>query len=452
MSELIQGRYVIGMAWTTLVAVKPDGLPKAAKQWASKQKANWFAQYGSETSVGAATLGRKDKPAKGEYFYAGARIVAQLNAFGPQFYALNLPADSPHAGKVWICGVINGSPSSRFDEIVSEVEAPQRFEEWLASSGVSVDEAGINGDASGMPPSINPMSWDDAMRVVGDGAAVRLQPTAGSFFDKLTPQQRAGGFLLLVAVAAWYGWGEYRKYRTRQERLKQAAMAMDPVVEWGNALRKWAGARRAPSGEPLLVLRRAMALVPSEVAGWDLQRMQCSMAQTGWTCIGIFDRTRNVAFDPTTGDFLAKRPQEWRVTPKSLDQLEVNFQVPLAQPGFDFSKAQDTTWHMQNTATALQKGFRAFSSVQLGAFTAAQLDPPRKPDGTALEQPPNFQKPMVASLSMQGPMRSIDLEEIGSLPVTWNTASITLNRGGDQPSIVSSAVMIEAKGEIYAKQ
>lgn len=450
MSELIEGRFVAGMSWASIVA-KGDR-QKLAKQKAAKEKGNWYAHNGTEQNVGIAQLNSKEKPAKDEHFFSAARIAAALTSFGPNFYALALPAGSAYEGKVWICAVIDGVPVNQWDAVVSEVEAPQRLEAFLLARGLTSGECGIYGDASGMPPGISPLNWEETMRYPGDGEFAWLKSTNVSFVDSLSPQKKALGVGVLAVLAIYFAWGQYSDWKKKRDQARQVAEQLDPVVEWGKTMQAWQQTKRAPGGEPLLMLRRAMTLIPLEVSGWDLQAMDCSLTEDSWVCLGVFDRTKNRARDPTTGEFLRARPTEWIVTPKTLDAIEVNFRIPVQAAPFEFSKAETSGWHMERTTSELQKGFRAFSSVSMADFVPVPLSAPVRADGSALEKPPGFVSPVVSAVSIAGPMRSLDLSEIAGLPTTWTNVRVRILNSADQPGLVLSAVMMEARGEIYAKQ
>lgn len=464
MSELIRGRYVVGLTWFSIVTKGDPG--KQARQRAIKDGANWVAHKGLETSAGLAKLPRKTRPPKDGKFLALGRIAAARSAYGACFYVITLPvdaagaagaADSGAAGEIWTCGVVDGVPINQFEGVVAAAGVAPRYERFLQARGVKPEDCTLLGDATGVPgldAEIERVTWAELVTdLPEDGEFAALQPSRPSLVDSVSPRMRAVLLSALGLVAVFYGWDEYQKYARHQQQLLHPVVHKDPAAEWTRVISGWAATKPAAGSQGLVKLLEAVSKAPVELVNWDLTRMDCKVNAANWVCVGVYDRTRAKALDPTTGGFIQARPAQWVVTPKSLDLLEVNFSVPLGASGADIAAMQPIAWHLEHTADKLQKASRAFAGATMNAFTPVQLAAPRKEDGTAMDVPAGISRLAESAVVLTGPMRSLDLDDVQQLPVSWTSLSMvfapaTVNRA----SLNYSAVMVEAKGNIYAKQ
>ena len=448
MSDLILNRYVAGMTWSSLVA--RGDLRKLAKGKAVKEKGNWYAHQGKETSVGIATLPKKVKPAPGERYYSLARNAGLLHAYGVNFLAIVVP-EGEHAGKVWICGLDSGRPSNGFDALVSDIEAPARLEAFLQQRGISEAECGIYGDASGMPGSINPTDWEAVTAIQGEGDYAALQPTQVGLIEGMSPAQRAGALIVLFLFGTWYGWGEYGKYRRKKAAQQALAQEQDPTAEWNAAIRKWADAQIAPGGGPLLAVREGISHVPTQIAGWTASSFTCSLGQPGWTCVGAYGRREHVKQDPTTLQFKRAAPEGWKINAKSLDAIDVVFEVPVTQPALVLDSLKTPAFYMEEAVSELQKISRAFASVSMAQFLPVAIQTPMNKEGRAIPEPAGIAKPVQSTVVLNGPMRSIDLDQVSRLPVAWKSFNLTIRSADSQASLLSSQLLVSVTGDLYAK-
>lgn len=449
-SEIIEGRYVAGMEWFSIV-VRGDK-QKAARERARKSGANWFLHRGSEAWAGLATLARGKKPPAGVGFISLGRVAGSRNAYGAAFVALKTPLAD---GRVWVCGSVDGVPINRSEGLVSVGQVKEHFDRFLRSRGLQPDECRVEGNLEELQPlDVQPLTWDDFIRdIPGGGEFAALRPTRPSLLDSVSPRMRwvLGGSL--AAMVAFYGWGEYQ--RIERERVANAnpVVIKDPVLEWGRAIGAWAATRNAPQAAQLTQLLDAVGAAPVELNGWDLTRAECKVQGASWICVAAYDRTRLKSQDPTTGGFLSGKPASWTVTPKTLDLIEAHFSVPLNVGRLDATSLQTIDWHMQNTSDKLQRASRAFSNINLSTFTPTPIVAPRKDDGMAMDKPAAVPQLSQAAVILTGPMRSLDLPEIQGLPVVWSSVVFTISaQSMARASLNQSALMIEAKGDIYAKQ
>ncbi len=457
MSEIIQG-VVVEMTWATLVA--RGDLPKLARQRARREKGNWFSHLGHEATVGIAQIKGRVKLAKGDFLSAGGRLVGPTSPSGTAFFAINIPdAGQPGPIRVWVCGVANGVPVNLFDRVVSEVEAPQVLEAFLQRREVDVEDCAIHGDAGGMPSSMAPMSWDDLARLCSSTEAAKLKPVRQSAFDGMSNQGKLGVVAAGLAIAAYLAYGEYDKANRRKMALSGAAQAVhvNPHEEWAKAVVQWASTKVEPGPAPLLLLRRGLATVPVEVAGWALSEINCTLAaQGGWTCSAAFEPL-NDSIDTLTGEFLRQRPAEWVVVPKGLKRIDVVFSFVESLPRMSAQGLKTVAWHMQNTTSMLQSSMRGFTAIAFDDFVPAQIAAPVGPDGGVIGMPSgvigmpsDFKLPAVAQVRLAGPLRSMDLQSIQDLPAVWTRAVVKIVRQSSALDAKTSSITIEARGEIYA--
>lgn len=459
MSEIISGRYVVGMAWRPIVAGAGGSPAALARRRARADKGNWYSHADRQTQVGIATLPKRLKVGKGKGLQAAGRLAGARASLNTAFFALSLD-EAGLAGQAWICGVAKHLPVNGFDAVVPVEEVRAQLDAFLERQQASAEEVVVYGDLADYVPVNEPASWaSDIASSRHEDATTALRPVTGGMLDGLSEGKRMlvyAGVLGLVGVVAWDQYSQ----ASRARAVAQArAMQADPTTEWNVAMLRWAAAQGGHGADALSALRAAVGALPTSVANWALATVECAKGIDAWVCKATFDRTKRLKLDPVSSGFYAQRPASWTVVSKSMDTIEASFRVPVNSKPLTLDAIQPLAWHELNTISALQRASRAFGQVTVDPFRSA-LDPtlagrmeaPRGPDGTAMAMPPGMHEPVVSTISLTGPMRSLDLGEIRRLDVSWHSFTFNFGTRAAKPSLTASSITVAAQGNLYAKR
>lgn len=444
MAKLINN-LVVGMNWRPIV-VQGDAL-KVARRKAQEDGANWLIFLQREQQVGTADLGKNVKPPKGQRWYSAARIAGLLFPNGYHFLLVNCD------GGVWVCGLLDGVPRYPFDVVLDEIEAAKylrNFKEIVATETEEEGTVTVHGDARIRVDDLNPISWDEIASNIDDLAM--LVPLRPSLWSSMPAPAKIGIGAAVVFMAFSQAKSYYNQVQAQKRAAEEALNAVDPVQEWRAVYTKWA-ATVPPMGPGVLgAWRDAVTQAPLVVKGWALTRVECKLAADRWSCSATYDRSVNKHLDPTLADFQSAKPVAWAVDPKSLDVLNATFDVPVQPIKLQIDGLPTIKQFMDREFSVIQKTSRAFGKVTPAAFTPAKVEPPRKADGTALDQPVGMPKVASAAISIEGAMRSLDLEEIAQMPIAWRLISLDVKESQGSIGVHASRLVVAAQGDFYAKQ
>lgn len=444
MAKLINN-LVVGMNWRPIV-VQGDAL-KVARRKAQEDGASWLLFMQREQQVGTAALPKGAKPPKGQRWYSAARIAGLLYPNGYHFLLVNCD------GGVWVCGLVDGVPRYPFDAILDEIEAAKylrNFREIVALETEGDAAVTVHGDAKIRVDELNPISWDEIASNTDDLAM--LSPLRPSLWSALPAPAKVGLGALVVFMAFSQAKSYYNQVQAQKRAAEEALSAVDPVQEWRAVYNKWVGTVPPVGPGVLNAWRDAMTRIPLVIKGWALVRVECKLSIDKWMCSATYDRNANRHADPTLIDFEENKPAGWIVEAKTLDVLNATFEAPVQASRLQIEKLPTIKQFMDREFSIIQRTSRAFGKVTPSSFTPAKVEPPRKPDGTALDQPVGMAKVASAAISIEGAMRSLDLEEIAELPIAWRLITLDVKESQGSIGINASRLVVAAQGDFYAKQ
>ena len=483
-STIVQGRYVVGISWHALVTRGRAG--GWARRRARAQGANWYVHPQCGRCVGAALLPTVSpwrlvlagRTAPSHYAMAWLAALACVEEIA--FFALRVPGET----RVWTCAVADGMPLNGFDALVPPQEVPAILQALLQRCGIDLTQCAVHGDADGLPAGAQALSWAAVALHGPNEPGARLRPilpfpgwrtahprTAPEPVHKngdtprqtrfgardgtrVTPVLRRPLFVagaLMLTGAAWAVL-QLRRDGALAPRSQGdtgsgalqggvSATEVDPVAEKARAIAQWAVGRAEPGPAALRSLLQAVQAAPARLAGWQLTGLECRLAGKAWQCRAVFERPAQSPPDATTAALLAALPTGWTAHPRSLDRVETEFALDVAavlgtlQP----EGLQTASWHRVHTASTLQRIQRALTGVQLGEFVPGIP----APGGVAV--------PVVTStLQLSGPLRSLALQDLWSLEVSWNSLTVQLAPTQAPPDLRTSMLAMRLTGEIHA--
>lgn len=466
MSEIISDRYVVGMAWRPIVAGVGGSPAVLARRKARADKGNWYSHTDRQTQVGIATLPKRTKVGKGESLQSAGRLAGARASLNTAFFALSLD-EAGLPGQAWTCGLDKHFPVNGFDAVVPVEQVRDQLEAFIERQQVRAEEIVVYSDLADYLQVNEHASWaDDITSGQHEDATTAVRPVTGGLLDGASQGKRTLVYVGVLGVVGFFAWDQYSQASRAREIARARAMQADPTVEWNATMLRWAAAQGGHGAQALHALRKAIGAVPTNVANWALADVACEKGLEAWICRATFDRTKHLKRDPTTAQFHAQRPQSWAVVSEagaaarsSVDTIVASFSVPVDSKPLALAALQPMRWHEINTVSALQRASRAFVQVGMDPFRSAldptlagRMEPPKGADGTALPLPAGMAAPVVSSITLNGPMRSLDLEEISSLDVSWRAFTFSFATSAAKPSLTSSSITVAAQGNVYAKK
>jgi len=483
-SSIVQGRYVVGISWHALVTRGRAG--GWARRRARAQGANWFVHPQGGRCVGAALLPTLSpwrlllagRTAPSHYAMAWLAALSCVEEIA--FFALRVPGET----RVWTCAVADGMPLNGFDALVPPQEVPAILQALLQRCGIDLGQCAVHGDADGLPAGAQALSWA-AVALHGPNepgarlrpilrfpgwrtAPPRTAPVPGEESGD-TPRQALVGAqdgargtpvlrraLLLVGALTLTGaaWAVLQLRRdgalaprsqgdTGSGALQGGASGteVDPAAEKARAIAQWAVGRAEPGPAALRSLLQAVEAAPARLAGWQLMALECRLAGKAWQCRALFERPAQSPPEATTAALLAALPAGWIAHPRSLERVETEFALDVAAAlgNLRIERLQTASWHRVHTASTLQRMQRALTGVQLGEFA------PGTPAAGAVAVPV-----VTSTLQLSGPLRSLALQDLLGLEVSWNSLTVQLAPTQAPPDLRTSTLAMRLTGEIHA--
>jgi hypothetical protein len=102
-------------------------------------------------------------------------------------------------------------------------------------------------------------------------------------------------------------------------------------------------------------------------------------------------------------------------------------------------------------ASRLQELLPALASDVSYTFTPVEIPAPKGKDGTAIPAPQEVQGIASASLVVKVPMRNVDALIKADVSADWQEIRLVYDNQEPKGALKASAVMAEAKGEMYAR-
>jgi len=452
--ELAQNAIAFGVTWRAIAsrnASKADAA-KAARAAGATHLITSLTQFGfgtlSPEAPRAATL------------YAASRVAARQHG-GDAIYALKL-----FEGEYWFAVVRGGQPSAT-DRIIAADNGVELIEEVQREIQSGVDDGMAYTVYTNLedPGFHEPRSLDAAdllMAVGSEEDVLQLLPSTRRQIPVPVIVAVVGAALL---ASANKGWEIYKDKERQRLLLLNRVVEEPPEQAWARATKAWADLHRSPDPQGLAAARVSLGKVPLVWGGWKLQSAICSALEPiavapgavpaagtqdrRWSCVATYLRGEAGRLNRDMKDDV---PAGWSVQYRGLDTIVGNWSVTQASQGFDFEKLRAIDYHQVETVSRLQRLQPAFSQVGELVFAPVDITPPRKADGTAV--PPVASAPMVraASFSLKAPLRSVDALIDAGIEADWQQISIAVQTNENaKAALKTSALVAEAKGQIYAK-
>jgi hypothetical protein len=377
-----------------------------------------------------------------------AALVAARQLHGASIVALKI-AETDY----WLAETHNGAPTST-DLLLTDVDDAvvlERVRQLIDKSGsvgqitvhTNITDHGLQGAKS----------YDLAElfnAVLGDGDKLQVLPAPGFSIPKPVMGVAATAILLLLGQQ---GYKEYENWnRARMAALNQIA-EVDPDQAWVEAIEAWERGITAPTGTGLLAARESLDQVALDWEGWQLQLAQCTAGVPlanvrTWSCHAKYKRE---PAGVVNREMERKLPPGRTITWEPLGGMLVSWSVRVPAQTIKQAALPKPDFFNVEAASRLQILQPALGGEILFAFAPVVIPAPKKKDGTALPMNPHAAGLLASSLAIKAPLRSIDALIAADIPADWKQLSITY-KPGLQARIDASAVMAEAKGDLYAKR
>jgi len=437
-----------GLLWKTIATA---GGREAAVKIARDAGASQFVYRGQQVGMG---LLEQDAAAAGTRIFPAAVIAARQHV-GTSVCALRV-GDAEH-GEYWIAVTANGAPTStdEFHAGVDDAFALDRVRQLLeqfSNAGsltvyTNIDGHGIN-DARAYGPT------DMLAATLGVTDLLGPVPKAAVSIPKPVLVLGIVAVALLGAQSA-YKWWDKRKQA--QLAAMNAAGEQDPAQAWAQAISNWEATTTSSSGAGLLQARESLDRLPVQWDGWVLSTAACRAApinttasppNRSWTCqasyvrqpVGVFNR-----------EMEHKLPADWKVAFTPLNNMQVSWNfVQGAQP-IKIASLRPANYYKVEVVSRLQQLSPALAGEVNFAFVPVQIPAPKKADGTVMPPTPAAEGLALAAITVKAPLRSIDALIKADIEADWRELVIVYDNQGPKWTIKGSALMAEAKGDMYAK-
>ena len=403
----------------------------------------------------------------------------------PALLALKLGDD-----KYWLCSFRNGEPAG------PEAMVPSR-DEFLSIIANAREQAIENDKAftlftDALPDSDSEfMSLEELLREPAAPGDV-LQPVGTVRASATTGAKRSSGTFksafLGLGVPLLLAYGGYSYYQQDQEekaaieraeaRRKQDKAVISPQEQWNQALQAAIRNRHAADAQLLQALRTSLGKVPVDWIGWQLKTVACTAPveainqpskpanQTGaprsWACVANYEAPRmQVA---TNAQLLAALPTGFSPVFIPTTKATLNWKVPHSAAPLDTKVLPSQSQTLIDLGSALQTLTPALSEPPTFAFVPLpDLVAPKDAAGVDLIRPASLETPVMATLNLKGPLRSLDSIIQSGIAADWSSLTVHLSDSkpatNDQtnPSASNtantnaSALNFELTGVVYAK-
>ncbi|WP_454906728.1 hypothetical protein [Variovorax gossypii] len=456
----------LGLSWAPLTA----GVQAAnAISVALGNKATHLVHADGKSSVGLAKLKRAEQKQlakqKISRVLSAASLLATLKPIGTSLVTLPIESVSSageQAGghenaadeRVWLGAVSNGAVLRGHDVVVTRAQAD---EIWRALQERYKDKATRFDHGNGF-------DWQDLVELGADRQAEavvnasRLVPAKAGSLVALKripkPMKYAAGVLVIAGVA------QYLLIPIMNQQIARYRKAHEPVVDpaalWQESYEQWAGARKLAGVKSVEQVTLALRNVPVHIARWDLTRAVCDLdaMRGGWKCAAqyVWPVEGVGPSASTNAAFQASIPKDWALEWKPLGGVTARFQVAGVSKRFNEKELETKDWHLVNSVSYLQRLERVLElgSKPLGEFARVPVATPKLPNGTNAPVPANLKFPLVATLQVDGPLRSMTEKLIHMPQVSWKQVAITVTKNVT-PDRAKSELKANLQGEIYAK-
>lgn len=433
-----------GLGWRS---VATGGGREAAIKMVRGARATHYIYRGQQIGYAAIAGKAADLP----HAIYPAALVAAKSQQGDAIYVVHVDGDA-----YWIALTRNGSPTSsdQFVEDLDDARAlamarelarPLLADNVKLSFYTNIENSGLDG--------VRHISSEELLDMaVLDEDLLQPVPPMG-----LSIPKPVLGVLALAALAmvGQRGYMMYADHKRAHLAASNQVVEEDPTIAWSRAIDEWRSTVGGPSVDGLKVIRSSMAEVPVKWDGWVLSRTSCSRtpgpAQPGattdaWSCSASYTRSQ---IGVVTREMVRRVPQKWRASFTPLNQMQLAWTVQAPRVPMVIDTLPSVAHHNIETVSKLQTYSSALAQDASFSFGPVDIKAPVNSAGVPVPADERVGALKQASLSLRGPLRSLDALLNTGMDVSWT--SLTLSYAAGQPSIKSSAVTAEVNGVMYAK-
>lgn len=447
----------LGLQWRVILG---RDLVRLARQRADELGAShWVHAGGRAESVGLLPGTQLSAAATASWprvSYSAAQIFARLAGEGTHVAALPLPKNPD---VYWLAVARDGQVVADGDLCVSGQDLPALWQTWQQRYGESWQ---LWGEPPMVSPSTAPaaLAWSDLAAAAGAESLLQVRHRRW----RPAPWLLAGcGLLMLAWVWLWRSEPTSSESSVPASAEHDAELAVQAQRAWHNTFETWRLNTRLPTPSGLEHLAQALLLVPTQTAGWRVQRLACrhQLYET-WRCTAQYRRDHRLARQQGLYHAL---PPEWRLQWADLEHAQAEWlvQVDSAPLQWDALPVNTETWLPDADAwLALQAFWRHIEwgrqePVALQVPSVSGADDMAAGPANGLAATPDFTLPpeplpVIArrSLLVSGPLRSLALLSPQFAQRTqWQALELQVGPGKQAPGLRDSALELTLQGVVY---
>lgn len=437
-----------GLQWRSIAT---SDVRKAGIAIARVQSATHILFRGQQVGFGSIDVKAHPHLSSGASIYPAAQVAGRQYG-GDALFVVNVAPE-----EYWIALIRNGSPTStdaflmKTNDTDVVVEAKRILESVSGERAVITIYTNLHGhDFTGV---VKTTSADEIfLAAVNDEDCLGLIPKVQMTLPMPVLVVLGLGSLFLVGQQAMKWWdAKNRVAMLAQNRVAQE----DPEVTWARVIAEWEAGKARPNSMGLAVVRDSIGQLPLLWDGWLLTSANCTASKIippakvrAWTCSAMYERRPGAILNR---EMVSNVPKNWSVAFLPLKGMRVGWSLEQTIEPLQRAEFKSTNFHMIETVSQFQAIALAFSQDIKLDFGPVSIEAPKAPDGTNLPPSADASALREANLSMQGPLRTINVLIDRNIPADWTSLGVTFSSTNSVLSINSSAVTAEVKGVIYAK-
>lgn len=427
--------FVAGLTWKVLLGQNPE---KMALTESKKAKATHYVYSDKSGNVGYTKFKAVDKSTK---YVSMARLFAASNPSSTVFLALTV-----NEQQTWVCAVSNGSVLTGYDVVTSDHGEVEKLRGAIAQR---FSEALFWGDVSGidLEPSFN---WESLTDSLGNPARVNsatLRTHNGGLSAFVSSIPKPVIWVVSLSVVGFIGTKFVVPMVKKYIHSKEVVVVEDPEMLWKQALEDHFKLLKVSGPGSLKQLASSVEGIPTLIAGWRLQNMNCAWTVKAWKCSAKYLSSSR---HQTNDAFNSEKPTDWTLAWDFLNGVTASFDIPVVASQLEQKTMRTLSYQQLTTASQIQavRPFLNEGSRVLEKFSPIKIVPPKFAKGEPVPLPAPLKLPLVASLNLVTPLRTISIMD-WSDEVSWHKAAISFNLK-KIPGKNDSFVMVDLSGEIYA--
>ena len=420
---------VFGLEWRPLIGTD---LEKKSHQEAMRSKSTHYIKAGiHSTAVGCVKLNVSGSDKNKRAMYSAAAVFALSNSHGAFITKVQIEQEL-----YWVVAAHDGTVLKGTDVLLSAEDA----DSLVKSVQERFPDANLISDERDSGPFLN-----DKTKLFEAKTSIESLPNWLKYVACL--------FVLLTFCKFGYEkWSEYQEQNSMADNIEKY---VDVKAEWQKSLDKWADSVYVDGSDGYDVLFEKFMLTPPEIGYWTLVEANCTpRGNTDWVCQAKYLRGAL----GTNNTFLAALPKGWSVKWDGLNNAIGTWSFQSIRHKIDRSTITPIPEFSLDYVSDLQKVLYAFKQVNLTSPAKVEIDKPKVPNtkGEMVQvpypdnAPSEIVIPSVQKITASGPLRSLAV-----LPITANTTiksvRLEIKSFDIEPSLASSALQGEIKGDMYVK-